>query len=231
MRAMVTKKMTLRAATAKHDGPRKKLTRVERSALTRDALFDAAAKIVGEVGYPDAQISAITTKAKVAHGTFYNYFESRQDLFEQLLPNLGKGMLERVQANSADVQSDLEREVRSFRAFFNFLFERPEFYRIMFEARVFCPEAYEEHTKNISEGYTRVLARAHKRGEIKGIEADELEAVAFMLMGAREYIAMRYTRKNGRTKELPAWVADLYGRLVSRALYGKTVGPARKKVK
>jgi AcrR family transcriptional regulator len=217
------------SVAARKPAPRKKLTRVERSALTRDALFEATAKIVGEVGYPDAQVSAITTQAKVAHGTFYNYFESRQDLFDQLLPNLGRTMLERVQAQTTDSQTDLEREVTSFRAFFDYLAERPEFYRILFEARVFCASAYEEHTRIVSEGYVRVLQRAHKRGEIKGVAADELEAVAFMLMGAREYIAMRYARENGRTKQLPGWIVDLYARLVSGALYGAPADTVRKK--
>lgn len=217
--------------TPKAKAKPRKMTRVERSAATRDALFDAAAKIVGEVGYPDAQIAAITAKARVAHGTYYNYFESRQDLFDQLLPNLGKSMLENVQANSSSAETDLEREVKSFRAFFDFLVQRPEFYRILFEARVFCAEAYEEHTRNVSEGYTRVLSRALKRGEIKGVAANELEAVAFMLMGAREYIALRYARENGRTKELPGWVIDLYERLVGRALYGAPIEPTRRKGK
>jgi len=218
------------ASTSSRKKPRTpKLSREERSILTRDALFDATAKIVGEMGYPDAQVAAITAEAKVAHGTFYNYFESRQDLFDQLLPNIGKSMLERIQAESADVENDLEREVCSFRAFFDFLYERPEFYRILFEARVFCTEAYEEHTRNVSEGYTRVLRRAHGRGEIKGLAAEELEAVAFMLMGAREYIAMRYARQKGRTKQLPDWVVEVYEKIVARALYGEGLPAKRKK--
>ncbi|MGA0570008.1 TetR/AcrR family transcriptional regulator [Variovorax sp. VNK109] len=206
-----------------------KLSREERSILTRDALFDATAKIVGEMGYPDAQVAAITAEAKVAHGTFYNYFESRQDLFDQLLPNIGKSMLERIQAEAATAKTDLEREVNSFKAFFDFLYEHPEFYRILFEARVFCAEAYEEHTRNVSDGYTRVLTRAHGRGEIKGLAAEELEAIAFMLMGAREYIAMRYARQKGRTKQLPEWVVAVYEKLVSRALYGEVPPTKRKK--
>lgn len=208
-----------------------KLTREARSAQTREALFDAAARLVGQIGYPDTQIAAITAESKVAHGTFYNYFETRQDLFDELLPVLGKSMLDRVQQASADVASDHERESKSFRAFFSFLAERPEFYRILYEAKVFCAEAYEEHTQNVSEGYTRVLARAHRKGEIKGVAAEELEAIAFMLMGAREYIAMRYARSNGKTTELPEWVADLYDRLVGRALYGLVEDTPRKKTK
>ena len=66
---------------------RVKLTRVEKSEETRKALFDAAAKIVGKHGYEGASIARITSRAKVAQGTFYNYFTTRQDLLDQLLPS------------------------------------------------------------------------------------------------------------------------------------------------
>ena len=39
-------------------------------------------------------ISLITQRAGVAQGTFYNHFKTRQDLLDQLLPALGKDMLE-----------------------------------------------------------------------------------------------------------------------------------------
>ena len=86
---------------AEHAGrsrPRKpRQTRAERSEATRRALFHAAAEVVGEVGYGDALVSRITARANVAQGTFYNYFASRQDLFDQLLPSLGSSMLEFIQ--------------------------------------------------------------------------------------------------------------------------------------
>jgi hypothetical protein len=66
-------------------------TRAERAERVRDALFEAAAEVVGKYGYVGASISRITAKAKVAQGTFYNYFESRQHLLDQLLPVLGEG--------------------------------------------------------------------------------------------------------------------------------------------
>ena len=40
--------------------------------------------IVGELGYAGASVALITARADVAQGTFYNYFESRQDLLDQL---------------------------------------------------------------------------------------------------------------------------------------------------
>ncbi|MFH5926334.1 helix-turn-helix domain-containing protein [Roseomonas xinghualingensis] len=55
----------------------------------RRALFDAAARVAGEFGYAEASIARSTEAAGVAQGTFYNYFASRQDFLDQLLPARG----------------------------------------------------------------------------------------------------------------------------------------------
>ena len=96
----MTARQLLSTSNLKKKAPVPKLTRKERSSRTRIALLDSAAKIVGEVGYEEAQVAAITVGAKIAHGTFYNYFESRQDLFNQLLPAIGKSMLDQVRHSS-----------------------------------------------------------------------------------------------------------------------------------
>jgi len=48
----------------------------------RDAIFAAAASVIGEHGYVGATIKRITEQAGIAQGTFYLYFDSRQALFE-----------------------------------------------------------------------------------------------------------------------------------------------------
>src|SRR3990172_2023132 len=50
--------------------------RAVRSEVTRNALLDAAAAVVGESGYASAAVSRITARAGVAQGTFYNYFSN-----------------------------------------------------------------------------------------------------------------------------------------------------------
>ena len=57
-----------------------KLNRVERNAWTKQKIFDAATKVVGEYGYAEASVARITEQAGVAQGTFYNHFENRQEL-------------------------------------------------------------------------------------------------------------------------------------------------------
>ena len=69
-----------------------KLNRVERNAWTKRKIFDAATKIVGKFGYAEASVARITEAAGVAQGTFYNHFEHRQELLDQLLPKIGMDM-------------------------------------------------------------------------------------------------------------------------------------------
>src|SRR6202046_4255871 len=70
-----------------------KLTRAERNDEVKRRLFDAAAKVVGRLGYAEASVARITELAEVAQGTFYNHFENRQELLDQLLPKIGRDMV------------------------------------------------------------------------------------------------------------------------------------------
>lgn len=198
---------------------REKPSRAEKSKKIRQSLFDAAAAVVGREGYASSTVSMIASQAEVAQGTFYNYFESRQDLFDQLLPKLGEEMLDFIREEATDSTSALEREERSFRAFFTFLKIRPEFYRILYEAEVFAPSAFKRHRESIAAGYVRTLERAFKKGELRVKEQRELEAVAFMLMGIRHYLCMRFARREGETISLPEWVVRAYMSLATGGVY------------
>jgi len=56
----------------------------KKSSEKYEAILDAAAKIIGDVGYHKAQISKIAREAKVAEGTIYLYFANKQDLLLSL---------------------------------------------------------------------------------------------------------------------------------------------------
>jgi AcrR family transcriptional regulator len=198
---------------------RPKLNRAQKSEMTRNALFNAAAKVVGERGYDGAMVSTITARASVANGTFYNYFETRQALFDQLLPHLGQQMLDFIKRRSADAADPSAREERAFRAFFEFMVEYPEFYRILYEAEVFAPRAFAEHTNLVTKGYVRVLKRSHQAGRLKGFSVEETEALALILMGARYYLCMRFARPRGKSAPLPEWVARVYLKLINGGLF------------
>src|SRR4051812_26598723 len=69
---------------------RRKMPRAEKAIENRNALLRAAAKVVGEGGYQQASIARITREAGLAHGTFYLYFDNRQDMLDAVLPFVGE---------------------------------------------------------------------------------------------------------------------------------------------
>jgi AcrR family transcriptional regulator len=51
-------------------------------AQRRAELVDAAAEVFMEKGYAEATVSDITSRAGSSHGTFYVYFDSKEDIFD-----------------------------------------------------------------------------------------------------------------------------------------------------
>lgn len=167
-------------------------TRAERSEQTLKALLDAAGEVVGELGYQHASITQITLRAGVAQGTFYNYFNSRQDLFDQLLPRMGREMLAYIQDNVDMSVSGAERERQRFAAYLHYLHENPGFYRVLYQAETLAPQAHRDHIDNVISGYVRSLKRGWDRGEMPVYDAEEIEAIAYILTAIRDYFSMRY---------------------------------------
>lgn len=209
--------------------PRNKLTRAERNELTRQKLFDSARKVVGRLGYAEASVARITTEAGVAQGTFYNYFETRQELLDELLPEIGKDMLRFIQERTRREGSEASREVDRFRAFFDYLKEVPEFLRILNEAELFAPAGYQQHMRTVAGAYARLLRRGREKGEVQAFSDEEIEVLVHMLMGARSYLSQRYayTDTNHSVTTVPDHVLSAYGKLLAGGLFADVQGAAQ----
>ena len=58
--------------------------RSRKGAETRARLLEAAKKVFEEDGFLDARISDISKRAKLSHGSFYHYFESKEQIFREV---------------------------------------------------------------------------------------------------------------------------------------------------
>jgi AcrR family transcriptional regulator len=209
-------------STAARKKPRAKTSRADRNEEVKRRLFSAAAKIVGRDGYEAASVARITAKAGVAQGTFYNHFANRQELLDQLLPTIGRQMLDFIQKRVNGAVSEEEREVERFQAFFDFLHEVPEFLRILNEAEFFAPAGHAQHFAVIVAGYLRILKRARAAGSLADFSDGELEVVVHILLGARGYLSRRYAYVGNRVRPVPNHVVGAYEKLLARGLFAAT---------
>jgi AcrR family transcriptional regulator len=156
---------------------------------TRTKLLEAAEQVFGEVGYHDASIVKITEAAGVGQGTFYLYFASKKDVFDELIRDMNRRVRHAMKAASSRGTTRLEAELLGFGAYFRFTMDHPAIYRIIRQAEFVSPEMLEFHYEKLAEGYVEGLRESIARGEVGDIEP---EVTAWALMAAGEMLGMRY---------------------------------------
>jgi AcrR family transcriptional regulator len=160
-----------------------------RGTRTRQRVLEAAEAVFAEHGYHDASIVKITEAAGVGQGTFYLYFGSKQDVFDELVRDLNRRVRHTMKEASSQGKTRLEAELLGFRAYFKFTADHPALYRIIRQAEFVSPKMLRYHYDRLSRGYIEALRAAVKRGEIADLDP-EVAAWAFMGMG--ELIGMRW---------------------------------------
>jgi AcrR family transcriptional regulator len=80
---VTTARPTATNGTDKPSGPRSR-----KGIETRARLVDAAKEVFERDGFLDARISDIAEKAGLSHGSFYHYFESKEEVFREVAANV-----------------------------------------------------------------------------------------------------------------------------------------------
>jgi AcrR family transcriptional regulator len=160
-----------------------------RGTRTRQRLLEAAEAVFAEHGYHDASVVKITEAASVGQGTFYLYFASKQEVFDELVRDLNRRVRHAMKEASSQGKTRLEAELLGFRAYFKFTADHPALYRIIRQAEFVSPDMLRYHYERLSSGYVEALREASERGEIAKLDP---EVAAWALMGMGELIGMRW---------------------------------------
>jgi AcrR family transcriptional regulator len=182
----------------------------QRGAATRARLLEAAEHVFGELGYHEASIVKITEAAGVAQGTFYLYFQSKREVFDELIRDLNRRVRRAMKDASSQGKTRLEAELLGFGAYFAFTAKHTVLYRIIRQAEFVSPEMLQFHYEKLAEGYIAALREAKARGETGDIDP---EVTAYALMGMGELIGMRWIL-GSKSRRLPAAVVSELARIV-----------------
>lgn len=196
----------------------RKPTRAERARENRSRLIHAALEMVGVHGYAEASVSRIVERAGLAQGTFYLYFASRQDLFDQLLPEVGSEALAHIGDAVRGVEGFVAQEERAMRAFFEYAVRNPAYFRVFTEAEVAAPQAYLKYTRTRTGRFLAVLGAARAQGEITGYSVQELGVLTQILLAARAYLFQEYARTERGLRVPPRWVIEAYVKFLRHGL-------------
>lgn len=178
-----------------------------RGEATRRRLLEAAEIEFGEKGFHNASVAGITQAAGVGLGTFYLYFQTKEDIFRELVRHMGRALRHALSEAIAGVAPRMQAERVGLEAFLRFVTEHRNLYRVVQEA-LFVDEAiYREYYEAFGEAYVAALKKAQRAGEVT---AGDLEARAWAIMGLGHFLGLRYClwEERGPPKSLMDGVMD-----------------------
>ncbi|MDH3616633.1 MAG: TetR/AcrR family transcriptional regulator [Gammaproteobacteria bacterium] len=192
-----------------------KLPKTKRGRQTRESLLQAAEREFGERGFSDASISGITQRAGVALGTFYVYFESKEEVFRGLVSYMGELTRHWVAGRVAQSPDRLSAERQGVEAFIEFVREHRNLYRIVSEAQFVAEDAFREYYSVFADAYREHLERAAEDGEIRD---GDCEVWGWALIGMTVFLGMRYSDWDDRrsASDIAAAAADLISQGMAR---------------
>jgi AcrR family transcriptional regulator len=189
---------------------RKTTLRVEVARVYQDAILDAAKRVFGEHGFEKAKMVDIAKRAGLAAGTLYNYFESKEQIFQSLMQQ----QMDSAHARFAAVAEESHPPRESLRALVRAVLEHMEEHRDMVEILLqmgirktwamteMCGPKVMERRKEMRKLFETEVARATKagllrkdvaRGDLVAILAGSMNGVieAWMTEGAKRRLADR----------------------------------------
>jgi AcrR family transcriptional regulator len=166
-----------------------KTPKTARGQRTRNKLLQAAEGAFGKQGFHATSIGDITREASVALGTFYVYFDSKDEIFLALVAHMSDMTRQWIAEHVVDASDRLDAEFKGLIAYIEFARAHPNLYRIIEEAQFVAPEAHKAHYDRFAERYERHLDEAFGKSEIS---AGNNATRAWALIGMGVFLGLRF---------------------------------------
>jgi len=166
-----------------------KTPKTTRGKNTRDKLLQAAEIEFGDKGFHAAAISGITYRAGVALGTFYTYYQSKEEIFHDLVSYMSHRTRRWIAERVAGAPDRMAAERLGIEAYIEFARQHKGIYRIITEAEFVANDAYREHYNSFADAYRDNLKKAVESGDIR---QGDYEIWTWAIMGIAVFLGMKY---------------------------------------
>jgi AcrR family transcriptional regulator len=158
----------------------------------------------------------ITSRARVALGTFYTYFDSKEAVFRALVKDMSAQVRDNVAPALEQSTDALDGERRALQSFLEFVATHRQVYRIIDEAEFVDPDGFRKHYETTAERIGARLEAGKEKGEVIATDSGlATEVEAWAIMGMNVFLGLRFGVWG---KDDPEEVTRVANRLIRRGL-------------
>lgn len=165
----------------------------------RNRIIETAVKEFKEYSFDSSSINRIVENSEISKGSFYQYFEDKEDLYGYIIDIIVQKKLEYVSPVMANpFDHDIFTLLReAFKSGLSFAFENPDYLEIGIKlyadtSHPVYQKILKENMDKSNEFFQLLLKNARKKGEIR--EDLDLEMIAFLLSSIYISFADYYTK-------------------------------------
>lgn len=167
--------------------PKRRMPAAER----RAQLLEVARRSFGTMGYHSVSMEAVAREAGVTKPTLYDHFPSKRDLYLALLDADLASLHEAVSAALRAPTSNMARIRKSFEAYFSYVDEHAEGFRLLMQESVGAERDFRERVDTVRMEILSEVADLIARESRGGLDRKMSETAGLALIGMLETVAQR----------------------------------------
>jgi AcrR family transcriptional regulator len=172
-------------------GPQPSARRRLRAADRRAQLLEVARRVFGNSGFHGVSMDDVAKEAGVTKPILYDHFPSKKELYLELLDEDLSALHDAVKQALDSPAGNRERISRSFQAYFDFVDEQADGFRLLMQETVGAEKDFRERVAKTRDQILGEVADLIVRESNGRLNRAHAETVALALIGMVETVAQR----------------------------------------
>jgi AcrR family transcriptional regulator len=185
------------------------------AARRRRQLLDVALRVFAERGFHDASMNDIAVTAGVTKPVLYQHFESKRELFAELLRDVGQELQDTITKALAAADTPHQMVELGFAAYFDYVDRHRDAFNLFYGGSMGRDAEFSEVVNQVETSVASLVATLI---EIPGLSPSQRQVLGHGIVGMIEGASIHWLRSNSDAD--PATLAHQLADLAWRGLRG-----------
>lgn len=171
---------------------------------TRDRILEAALEVFAEKGYHETNVDDIVNASNTSKGGFYFHFPSKREIFLTLIDEMGKILVEKIEAEAKTGWTAKEKARLALRKGLQIFTKYRELTKFLLIKAFATGQAFEEERKKIHANLEKIfqsyLEEAKEDGAISA--SVDTALIAALWVGAINHVVIKFVLNETQPKTI-----------------------------